>query len=113
MHQTRGASVQRPLTCGPSGWPAGQTPWPIGPTLQLPMSFLGHDALQEVVEWTLRPRVGGGHAPWPDGHVARPVGEHLASYRLNQVSNCSWDSYKYPPADGMDTHHTLLVVLHL
>jgi hypothetical protein len=77
------------------------------------MSFLGHDALQEVVEWTPRPRVGGGHAPWPDDHVAWPVGEHLASYRLNQVSNCSWDSYKYPPTDGIDTHHTLLVVLHL
>jgi hypothetical protein len=46
--------VQRPLTCGPSGWPAGQTPWPIGPTLQPPLSLLGGDALQEAVEWNPR-----------------------------------------------------------
>jgi hypothetical protein len=30
------------------------------------------------------------------GHVTRPVGQCLACYRLNQVSNSSWDSYKYP-----------------
>jgi hypothetical protein len=77
------------------------------------MSFLGGDALQEVVERNLRPRVGGGHAPGPAGRMAMPASQHLASYRLNQVTNCSWDSYKYPPADGIQTHHTLLVVLHL
>jgi hypothetical protein len=38
IHLTRGDHVQRPLACGPSGWPAG-------PTLQPPMSFLGGDAL--------------------------------------------------------------------
>jgi hypothetical protein len=59
--------VQRPLTCGPSGWLAGQTPWPAGSTLHPPVSFLGGDALQEVVEWNLRPRVSGGHAPWLAG----------------------------------------------
>jgi hypothetical protein len=78
-----------------------------------PMSFHGGDALQEAVEGNLRPGVGGSRAPWVVGHVARPAGQHLASYRLNQVSNCSGDSYKYPPADGIPTHHTLLVVLHL
>jgi hypothetical protein len=93
--------VQRPLTCGPSGWSAGQTPWPAGSTLQPPVSFLSGDALQEVVEWNLRPEVYGGHAPWPAGYVPRPAGQHLANYRLNQVGNCSWDSYKYPPADGI------------
>jgi hypothetical protein len=46
--------VQRPLMCGPSGWPAG-------PTLQPPVSFLGGDALQEAVEWNLRLGVDGGH----------------------------------------------------
>jgi hypothetical protein len=46
------------------------------------MSFLDGDTLQEVVEWNLRPGVGGGRAPWP-------VVQHLASYRLNQVGNCS------------------------
>jgi hypothetical protein len=65
--------VQRPLTCGPSGWP-------IVPTLQPPMSFLDGDAVQETVEWNPRPRVGGGHAPRPVGHVARLVGQHLANY---------------------------------
>jgi hypothetical protein len=93
--------VQRPLMCGPSGWPAGQTPWSDDPTLQPPMSFLGCDALQEVVERNLRPGVGGGHAPWPADHVARPASQHLVNYRLNPVGNCSWDSYKYPPVDGI------------
>jgi hypothetical protein len=60
-----------------------------GPTLQPPMSFLGGDALQEAVEWNLRPRVSGGRAWWP-------VSQHQANYRLNQVGNCSCNSYKYP-----------------
>jgi hypothetical protein len=51
--------VQKPLMCGPSGWLTDQTPWPAGPTLQPLMSFLGGDALQEVVEWNPRPGVGG------------------------------------------------------
>jgi hypothetical protein len=106
MHLTRGGCVQRPLMYGPSGWPAD-------PTLQPPMRFLGGDALQKEVEWNPRLGVGGGHTPWPIGHVARPAGQHLASYRLNQVGNCSWDSYKYTLTDGIHTHHTLLVVLHL
>jgi hypothetical protein len=59
--------VQQPLMCGPSGWTIGQTPWPASPTLQPPMSFLGGDALQEVVEGNPRPGVSGGHAPWSAG----------------------------------------------
>jgi hypothetical protein len=70
------------------------------------MSFLAGDALQEAVEGNLRPRVGGGRAPWPAGYVARPAGQHLASYRLNQVGTCSWDSYKYPLP--MEFTHTTL-----
>jgi hypothetical protein len=54
--------------------------WPTGRTLQSPLSFIGGDALQGVAEWNPRPGVGGGHAPCPVGHVARPVGQHLASY---------------------------------
>jgi hypothetical protein len=92
MHLTRGGHVQRPLMCGPSGWLAA-------PTLQPPMSFLGGDALQEVVEWNPRPGVGGGRAPWP-------AGQHLASYQLNQVGNFSWDSYKYPPSMEFNTPHS-------
>jgi hypothetical protein len=52
-----------PLMCGSSGWPADQTPQPVGPTLLPPVSFLGGDALQEVVEWNPRLGVGEGHAP--------------------------------------------------
>jgi hypothetical protein len=48
IHETRGGHVQRPLTCGPSGWPA--------------VNFLGGDALQEVVEWNPMPGVDGGRA---------------------------------------------------
>jgi hypothetical protein len=99
MHLTRGGHVPRPLMCGPSGWP-------VGPTLQPPVSFLGSDALQEAVEWNLRPGVSGGRAPWL-------ASQHLANYRLNHVGNCPWDSYKYPPLPMEFTHHTLLVVLHL
>jgi hypothetical protein len=58
--------VQRPLTCGPNGWPAG-------PTLHPPMSFLCDDALQEAVDWNQRPGVGGGHALWL-------AGQHLVNY---------------------------------
>jgi hypothetical protein len=81
--------VERPLMCGHSGWPTDQTPWLTGPTLQPPVSFLGGDALQEAVEWNSRPGVGGGRSWWPAGHVARPAGQHLVNYRLNQVGNCS------------------------
>jgi hypothetical protein len=139
MHLTQGGHVQRPLMCGPSGMPADQTPWPAGPTLQPPVSFLGGDALQEAVEWNPRPRVGGGHPPWSAGHamsflcgdtlqkamewnprprvggghapwlashVARPAGQHLVNYRLNQVGNCSCDSYKYPLPMEFTQHST-------
>jgi hypothetical protein len=62
VHLTRGVYVQRPLMCGPSGWPAGQTLWPTDPTLQLLVSFRGGDALQEAVEWNSRLGGSGGHA---------------------------------------------------
>jgi hypothetical protein len=62
--------VQKPLTSGPHGWPAGQTPWPAGPTLQLLTGWLGGDALLEAVIRNPRPAVGGGRAPWS---VAQPT----------------------------------------
>jgi hypothetical protein len=86
---TQGGCVQRPLMCGPSGWSAGQTPWPTGPTLQPPVSLLGDDALQEAVEWNSRPEVSGGRASWLASHVARPAGQHLVNCRLHQVGSCS------------------------
>jgi hypothetical protein len=53
--------MPRPLTCHPSGWPVGQTLWPVSPTLQPPMSFIGGDTLQEVVEWILWLGVSGAY----------------------------------------------------
>jgi hypothetical protein len=50
--------VQRPLTSGPRGWPAG-------PTLQPLMGWLHGDTLQDVVEGNPKPKVGGGQSPWP------------------------------------------------
>jgi hypothetical protein len=80
MHLTRGGRVQRPLMGRSSGWPDGQTPCLVGPTLQPPMSFLGGDTLQEAVEWNLRHGVSENHAPWLIGLVARPSGQHLVNY---------------------------------
>jgi hypothetical protein len=113
VHLTRGDSVQKPLTYEPHGWPASQSPWSVGPTLQHLTGCLGSDALQETVIRNLRPTVRGGRATWSADHVARPAGQHLVCYRLNQVSNSSWDSYKYPPYRWNSTHHILHVVLHL
>jgi hypothetical protein len=93
MYLTRGGSVQRPLTSGPRGWPVGQTPRPVVPTLQPLTGWLHEDTLQEVVTGNLKPKVGGRRTPRPPGH-------HLASYRLNQVGNLSLDPYKYPPTGG-------------
>jgi hypothetical protein len=76
--------VQRPLTSGPMGWP-------VGPTLHPLMGQLHGDTLQDAVTGNPKPRVGGGWIPWRPGHVARPAGHHLVSYRLNQVGNPSLD----------------------
>jgi hypothetical protein len=57
-------------------------------------------------------KVGAGRTTWLTGHVARPVGHHLMSYRLNQVSNPSLDPYKYPSTGGnKNTHHILQIPL--
>jgi hypothetical protein len=98
MYLTRGGSVQRPLTSGPSGWPAGQTPL---------MGRLHGDTLQEAVTGNPKPKVGGGQTPWPPDHVARPVGHHLVSYRLNQVGNPPWTPINTPLLVEINTpHHT-------
>jgi hypothetical protein len=46
-------------------------------------------------------KVSGHQTWWPTNHVARPAGQHLACYQLNQVGNSSLDPYKYPPTDGI------------
>jgi hypothetical protein len=60
MYLTRGDSVQRPLTSGPRGWLAGQTPWLVGPTLQPLVGRLHGDTLQEVVIGNPKLKVSGG-----------------------------------------------------
>jgi hypothetical protein len=51
--------------------------------------------------------VGGSRTRWPPGHVARPAGQHLARYRLNQVGNSSLDPCKYPlPVEFKTPHST-------
>jgi hypothetical protein len=98
IHLTQGCHVQRPLMCGPSGWPAGQTPWPIGPTLQPPLSLLGGDALQEAVEWNPRLGVGGG----------RPANT-LRIIDLIKLVTAPGTPINTPHADGIQ--HTTLYLL--
>jgi hypothetical protein len=86
--------VQRPLISEPRGWLTGQTPWPIDPTLQPLMGLLHRHALQEVVTRIPKLEVGASRTQWP-------AGQHLACYRLNQVSNSFLDPYKYPHTDGI------------
>jgi hypothetical protein len=80
MHLTRGGSVQRPLTSGSRGWPASQTLWLAGPTLQPLMGLLHRHALEEAVTRNPKFKVGGSRTRWWAGHVARPVGQHLTCY---------------------------------
>jgi hypothetical protein len=51
-------------------------------------------------------KVGGGRTYWPAGHVARPVGCDMVSYRLGQVGGASPWLYKYPPTDESGHTHT-------
>jgi hypothetical protein len=51
--------VQRPLTSGPRGWLAGQTPRPVGPTLEPLMGYLHGHALLEVTTRNPKLEVSG------------------------------------------------------
>jgi hypothetical protein len=68
--------------------------WPVSTTLQPLTGLLHGHALQEAVTRNLKLEVGESRTWWAAGHVARPVGQHLSCYRLNQVGN-SLDPYKY------------------
>jgi hypothetical protein len=71
-----------------------------------------HTCLQEKGKAKAVEKVHGSRTTWPAGHVARPVGHHLMSYRLNQVGNPSLDPYKYPSTGGnQNTHHILEIPL--
>jgi hypothetical protein len=80
MHLTRGSSVQRPLTSGPRGWPADQTPWLVGPTLPPLVGLLHGHTLQEVVTRNPKLEVSGSQTRWSVDHMARPADQHLACY---------------------------------
>jgi hypothetical protein len=53
-------------------------------------------------------KVGGGRTYWPIGHMARPTGHHMESYRLGQVGGAPPGPYKYPlTSENRHTHtHT-------
>jgi hypothetical protein len=74
--------VPRPLTSGPGGGQLAR--FYVG----LAHGFL-HTCLREKGKAKTVEKVGGGRTTWP-------AGQHLVSYRLNQVSNPSLDPYKYP-----------------
>jgi hypothetical protein len=76
--------VQRPLTSGPRGLPAGQTPWPASPTLQPLMGWLHGDILQEAVEGNPKLKVGGGRTPWTPINTPLPM-----EIKAKQHSFCS------------------------
>jgi hypothetical protein len=102
MHLTRGGSVQRPLTSGPRGWPAG-------PTLPPLMGWLHGLALQEAV--TRNPKLEVRHG----GHPAMWLGRLANTWHItNLIKSVT------PPWTPINTpyrwnsrHHTLLVVLHM
>jgi hypothetical protein len=99
--------VHGPLTSGPRGWPADQTPCPAGPPLQPLIGWLQGDTLQETVEGNPKLKVSGGRTPWRASHLARPAGHDLACYRLNQVGNPPWTPINTPiPVEIKATHTT-------
>jgi hypothetical protein len=93
--------VQRPLTSGPRGWPAGQTPWLAGPTLQPLTGLLHGHTFQEAVIRNPMIEVSGSQTRWPARHMTWLAGQHPVCCQLNQVGNSSLDSYKYPPTIGI------------
>jgi hypothetical protein len=79
--------VQRPLTNGPRGWPTGQSPsQPARFYVGLVRNFV-HTCLHVKGKAKAVGKVGGGRTTWLTSQVARPVGHHFVSYRLNQVGN--------------------------
>jgi hypothetical protein len=71
-----------------------------------------HTCLHEKGKAKKVEKVGGGQTTWSAGRVARPIGHHFVSYRLNQVGNHSLDPHKYPSTGGnQNTHHILEIPL--
>jgi hypothetical protein len=52
-------------------------------------------------------KVSGGRTHWLAGHMARPPGHHLVSYRLGQFGGAPPWPYKYPSIGESQHTHTL------
>jgi hypothetical protein len=71
-----------------------------------------HTCLHEKGKTKGVEKVGGCHTTCLAGHMARPTGNHLASYQLNQVRNNSLDPYKYlSTGRNQNTHRNLEIPL--
>jgi hypothetical protein len=73
MHLTRGGNGQRPLTSGPRGWLARQTPWPVDPTLQPLTGLLQMHALKEAGTRNSKLEISGSQTWWPATWLGRPA----------------------------------------
>jgi hypothetical protein len=100
MYLAQGGGVQRSLTSGPRGGRPTKCPGrPARFYVGLTRNFV-HTCLHEKGKAKAVEKVDRRRTTWPAGHVARPAGYHLASYRRNQVGNPSLDPYKYPSTGG-------------
>jgi hypothetical protein len=94
--------------------------WPVGPGVGQPAKSLGRPTsfwvgtnqnildtcLYEKGKAMVVEKVSGGWTHWPIGHVAWPVGDHLASYPLGQVGGTPPWPYKYPYQWKLTHTHT-------
>jgi hypothetical protein len=103
-------NMRRPCAKAADQWDQGvasrPNPWPVGPNLWPLTGRLHGESIQEAVTGNPKPKVGGGQTPWPPGHVARPAGHHLVSYRLNQISYPSLEPSQYPLPVEINTPHS-------
>jgi hypothetical protein len=88
--------VQRPLTNGPRGWTADQTPWLAGRTLQPLTGWLHRHALQETVTRNLKLEVSGSRTRWQPGHMARPASQHMRVTDLIKSVTPPWTPINTP-----------------
>jgi hypothetical protein len=71
-----------------------------------------HTCLHEKGKAKAVEKVGGGRTTWPTHHMAELAGHDFMSYQLNQVSNPSLETYKYPSTGGnQNTRHILDIPL--
>jgi hypothetical protein len=99
--------VQRPLTSGTRGWPADQTPWPIGPTLQPLTGWLHRHALQEAITRNPKLEVSGSRI---GDRLAMWLGRPANTWRVNNFIKSAtppWTLINTPlPMEFKTPHHT-------